>query len=111
MATAQECETALHQLAARLAQQDPAERATSFDRTLSCTVRDLGLIFAGRLRDGELIDIAPATGADAQIRLELTSDDLLALVDGTLNVGSAWATKRLKIGAGVRDMLRLRSVF
>ena len=41
----------------------------------------------------------------------MTSDDLVALVNGSLNAGSAWASGRLKIKAGVRDMLRLRSIF
>ena len=36
----------------------------------------------------------------------MTSDDLVALVDGTLHVASAWATGRVKIDAGVRDLLQ-----
>lgn len=111
MATVEDCEAALHTLAARLAEKDPASRKSRFDRSLSCTVRDLDVIFTGRLADGELASIARSPRADAQIRLDLTSDDLLGLVDGSLNVSSAWATGRLKVRAGVRDMIRLRSIF
>lgn len=111
MASLQESEQALHRLADRLAEKDPASRTTGFDRSLSCSLRDLGAVFGGRLHDGLLLDIAPATSAAAQIRLDLSSDDLIALVDGSLNLGSAWASGRVKVHAGVRDMMKLRSIF
>jgi putative sterol carrier protein len=41
----------------------------------------------------------------------MTSDDLLKLVDGELNMASAWASGRVKIDASVFDLLKLRSVF
>jgi hypothetical protein len=40
----------------------------------------------------------------------MTSDDLLALTDGQLSFGPAWATGRVKLEAGLRDMLRLRKI-
>ena len=57
----------------------------------------------------QLDESGPA--GDAQIRLTMTSDDLLALVDGSLHLASAWATGRIKVEAGVRDLLKLRSIF
>lgn len=95
-----------------MSEKDASSRARGFDRTLSCTIVDLGVAYAGTLRDGLLEDIAatdkPGT---AQVRLELTGDDLVAMVDGRLNLGSAWASGRIKVHAGVRDMIKLRSVF
>ena len=41
----------------------------------------------------------------------MTSDDLVAMVDGRLKVPSAWASGRIKIGARKMDLLRLRSIF
>ncbi|MBE7186776.1 alkyl sulfatase C-terminal domain-containing protein [Jatrophihabitans endophyticus] len=112
MATAAECEQALQQLAARLAEKDASSRARGFDRTLSCTVTDLGVAYAGTLRDGLLENIATtAKPGSAQVRLELTGDDLVAMVDGRLNLASAWAAGRIKVHAGVLDMIKLRSVF
>ena len=111
MASLQECEQALHQLADQLAAKDPAQRKTGFDRSLSCTIRDLRVVFGGQLRDGLLVDIKQAEKATGQIKLDLTSDDLLALVGGSLNLASAWASGRVKVNAGVRDMMKLRSVF
>jgi putative sterol carrier protein len=111
VATLEQCEAAMHDLAARLQAKDPAERRAGFDRRLSCTIRDLGAVFNGRLHDGLLDDITQVSKPDGQVRLELTSDDLLALVDGKLNLASAWASGRVKVHAGVRDVMRLRTIF
>ena len=111
MATAEECRQALDRLAARTAERDPARRKTGFDRTLSCQVRDLDVVFTGRLKQGLLTGIEQGGSPDAQIRLTLASDDLVKLVDGELNVASAWATGRLRVDASMRDMMRLRSIF
>jgi len=112
MASVEECERAFHGLAAKLAGADPtARQKASLDRSLSCTLRDLKVIFAGQLRDGELLDIRQVDKADAQVRMTMTSDDLLKLVAGDLPMASAWATGRVKIDASVFDLLKLRSVF
>lgn len=112
MASLEECEKALHRLADRLAAADPAvRRRAGLDRTISCTLRDLGAVFGGRLRDGELIDITPVERGEAQVRMTMTSDDLVKLVDGQLNMGAAFATGRVRIDASMRDLIRLRSIF
>lgn len=111
MATVEECARALHSLAERLADIDADTRGRYLqERTISCRVRDLDVIFAGRLGTGGLSDVREAPDASAQVRLSTTSDDLVALADGRLSVPSAWATGRLKIEASVLDLLRLRSL-
>jgi hypothetical protein len=109
VATAEQCADALTRLADRLAARDSNARQ-GFDRTLSCRIRDLDIVFGGRLVNGELKDIRRVQSGQAQIRLDLTSDDLVAMVDGTLNLASAWAGGRVKINAGVMDLVRLRSL-
>ena len=114
LATVEECEHALHGLAARLADRDGSEHRHALDRSLSCTLRDLGVTFTGRLHDGELADINQLDAgekADAQIKLTMSSDDLLKLVAGELHLASAWAKGHVKVDASIRDVLRLRSIF
>lgn len=112
MASVEECEKAFHDLAARLGAVAPQERKkVVLDRSLSCTLRDLGITFAGQLRDGELQDIRQVQKADAQIRLSVTSDDLVKLTSGELNFANAWATGKLRVDANVFDLLKLRSIF
>lgn len=111
MATIEECLTALKGVLGDLA-ANPA--AAGMDRSLSCRWPDLGQVALGRLGGGEVRDITVVPDgpsvAKADIRLEMTSDDLIALTDGRLHFGSAWASGRVKLHAGVRDLLRLRKL-
>lgn len=109
MATIEECRAALGALASRIAAGQSGSQ--DFDRTLSAAVTDLATTFSGRLEGGEVHDVTTEDRPRAQIRLTLSSDDLVALTRGELAVGSAWATGRIKIDAGFRDLLRLRSMF
>lgn len=114
MASVADCEKALQALAERLAAKNGAGAHAGFERSLSCTLRDPQAVYLGRLHGGQLVDIRPGSAAEAQaaqVRLSMTGDDLLALVDGSLNLASAWAGGRVKVGAGVRDLIRLRSIF
>ncbi|MFF5976401.1 SCP2 sterol-binding domain-containing protein [Streptomyces sp. NPDC012769] len=114
MATITECREALTRLSGNLARAEGEVRgAAALDRTLSCHLTDLDTTFTGRLADGriEVQDTHPGSPASkAQIRLRMTGDDLVALVDGRLNFAKAWASGRVSLEAGFRDLLRLRSL-
>ena len=112
MATAQEARSALERIAARLTEVDTDELARHVvERTISCRVPDLGLIFLTRIHEGGLDDFQLVEDADsAQVRLIVNSDDLVALADDELHVAKAWATGRLKIEASLGDLLRLRKI-
>lgn len=111
MATLQECEAALDRLAERLSGVDAdVRRRHSFDRSISCRIPDLERSFSGRLRAGTLDDLVHEPLPNAQIRLTVKSDDLVALTEGRLPLAAAWASGRLKIEASVLDLLRLRSL-
>ena len=114
MATLEQCKAAVEELARRLSTLDhDMRREHARDRAVSCWLPDLDVTFHGRLHEGRLVDIttfAHREHSPADLRLRLSSDDLVALVDGALPVTEAWATGRLKIDASVRDLLRLRSM-
>jgi len=110
VASKEQCEAALQSLARRLGGVDPAVRERhSLDRRLAVVVPDLGTSWSGRLRDGQLTDVVEG-GEKGQITFTTSSDDLVALTEGRLSFPSAWASGRLKVDAGVRDLLRLRSL-
>lgn len=111
MATPQEVEAAVRSLVERLAVIDPElRRRYSADRSVSCHVVDLDVIWSGRLCDDGLRDVTDTATNRAQVRLAVTSDDLLALARGTLTVPSAWAMGRLRVQASPLDLLRLRAL-
>jgi hypothetical protein len=114
MATIQECRAALDKLSENLASADGEVRqAAAMDRTVSCHITDLDTTFTGRLsRDGIHVEdtVTGPPAHRAQIRLAMTGDDLVAMVDGELSFARAWGTGRVRLEAGFRDLLRLRSL-
>jgi hypothetical protein len=111
VATLEECMTALDGFVRTLA---AADAARDLDRSVSCRLTDLGQVVSGRLALGAVHDMTalpdgPAV-PKADIRLTMSSDDLLALTSGRLSFTPAWASGRVKLEAGLRDMLRLRSL-
>lgn len=114
MATVEDCAAALQSLADRLDEVDPDLRSRYLvTRRLSCQVPDLDVVFLATLTDEgieELRCVEPADADAAQVRLSAASDDLLALVAGTLSPPVAWATGRLKVQASPLDLLKLRAL-
>lgn len=114
MATIEECRAALDQLSDNLARAEGDVRgATALDRSLSCHVTDLDRTFTGRLDGGRIRVDAVAPGppsAKAEIRLAMTGDDLVSLVAGDLKFPKAWASGRIRLEAGFRDLLKLKSL-
>ncbi|MER5178122.1 SCP2 sterol-binding domain-containing protein [Streptomyces sp. NPDC002896] len=114
MATNEECLSALEKLSDSMAGADGAVRkAAELDRSLSCHITDLDITFTGRLKGGriEVLDTLQGPPPEkAQIRLAMTGDDLVALVNGELNFAKAWGTGRVRLEAGLFDLFRLRSL-
>jgi hypothetical protein len=111
MATAEECRKALESLLGRIAEMDPADRAANFpERTMSCRVPDLGLLFATRVgpRGVEPVEEAPPGSPPAQVRFTANSDDLVSIAADPASFARAWLTGKLKVEASFFDLLRLR---
>ncbi|WEH42551.1 SCP2 sterol-binding domain-containing protein [Streptomyces sp. NBC_01218] len=114
MATMAECRSALDRLSDNLAGADGDVRsAASLDRSLSCHIKDLDVTFTGRLADGRIRVLDTVEGPPpekAEIRLAMTGDDLVALVAGDLNFAKAWGAGRVRLEAGFRDLIKLRTL-
>ncbi|MFF7072540.1 SCP2 sterol-binding domain-containing protein [Streptomyces pseudovenezuelae] len=114
MATIEECRAALEKLSdnMRSAEGDVAT-AASMDRSVSCRITDLDVTFVGRMTGGRIVVRDTVQGPPkekAQIRLTMAGDDLVALVNGELNFAKAWGAGRVKLEAGLRDLLQLRKL-
>lgn len=111
MATLEECRKALQDVAGRLASGHAGDRKPpKLDRSLACRITDLDTGFHGRLVGGLIHDLADGDDPAAQIALTLTSDDLVALSRGEVSFAKAWASGRIKVQAGVRDLLKVRAL-
>ncbi|WP_369168300.1 sterol-binding protein [Streptomyces sp. R28] len=114
MATIEECRAALEKLSDNMQRAEGDVRtAATLDRSVSCHITDLDVTFAGRMAGGRIHvqDTFQGPPRDkAQIRLSMAGDDLVALVEGELHFAKAWGSGRVKLHAGVRDLLVLRKL-
>jgi predicted lipid carrier protein YhbT len=114
VASVKQCRNALEALAKTLDTVDPDVRSKHLpERTVMCRVKDLDVRFIARLDEAGIHDLAQAPDEDpphADVRVTVSSDDLLALVSREDDFVSAWLHGRVQVSAPVRDMLRLRSV-
>ncbi|MFI5964046.1 SCP2 sterol-binding domain-containing protein [Streptomyces asoensis] len=114
MATTEECRAALEKLSDSLRSAEGDVRtAAALDRSVSCRITDLDITFVGRMTDGRIVVQDTLQGPPvekAQIRLAMTGDDLVALVDGELNFAKAWGSGRVRLEAGLRDLFQLRKL-
>ncbi|WP_214107331.1 SCP2 sterol-binding domain-containing protein [Acrocarpospora catenulata] len=112
MATVEECRAALEKLVEQFDEISDEDRARHIvERRLSCRVTDLDVTFYGRIHPNGLDpfkDAPPENGRPAEVRLTIGSDDLIALVNGDLDMGRALLGGRVKIDASLGDLLRLR---
>ncbi|MEU4480470.1 SCP2 sterol-binding domain-containing protein [Micromonospora sp. NPDC023966] len=110
MASVDECRQALQDLAARLDRHADVQDRIDLDRTLACRVTDLDTAFHGRLEGGRLVDLADGDDPKAKIALSISSDDLIALVRGQLDIMTAVGSRRVSVKANPFDLMKLRKL-
>lgn len=111
MASVDECRQALQDLAARLDRDaDTVRERVDLDRTLACRITDLDTAFHGRLTDGRLVGLSDGDDPKAKIAISTSSDDLIALLRGELDITKAIAARRVSIKANPFDLMKLRKL-
>ena len=110
MATVDECRQALDDLAAKLAANAEAQGRLDLDRTLACRITDLGTAFHGRITGGRLVDITEGDDPKAKIAIVASSDNLIALIHGRLDLTRAFTSGQVSIKANPFDLLKLRKL-
>ena len=92
---------------------DPQKRsAVLADRSLSCTVTDLGVTFVTKLGADGASPVTEASPGDppAQVRFSAPSDELLAISGDPKRFVRSWLTGKVKVNASLSDILRLRKL-
>ncbi len=111
MATEDEAQAAVDSFIGKFDKVDLAKREQLPDRTLAIYLLDLDITFAGNLKSGCFENVRVEQGDHkAQVRLMLSSDDLIAMNEGKLHFAQAWATGQVHLDASFRDLLRLRAL-
>jgi predicted lipid carrier protein YhbT len=112
VASVEDCRRALDELGRTLAAVDAQVRARHVpDRRVACRVTDLDVTYVGQLDETGIHDVTEADGdVEADVRVTLDSDELVALAEGSDDFLHAWLRGRVQVSASVRDLLRLRSL-
>ena len=111
MADEDEVRAAVADVVARMDDAEDETRRKIPDRSISVVVTDLDLAWTGRFADGHLVDvreIPPEQARDAAFRLRLSSDTLVDVVEDRLDFAAGWSHGKIRVDAGIRDILALR---
>ena len=114
MANVEQCRVALDDLIAALTTVDPILRAKHVpERTVACRIDDLDITFVGQLDEHGVHDLTEYDDCDvdADVRVSMSSDQLVALAERQDDFLHAWLRGRVQVSASMRDLLRLRSLF
>ncbi|HJT36913.1 MAG TPA: SCP2 sterol-binding domain-containing protein [Actinomycetota bacterium] len=111
MASAAEVERSIRSLMKKLSDASPDPRSIP-NRTILVVLPDLNGAYRVDLKNGKLRGLrAAATNEATDARITGKSDDLVALIDGRLNVAYAFLTGKVKVDAPASDLMMLRKLF
>lgn len=79
-------------------------------RVIEVALSDLGVSYWTELADGAMGSIHEGVPPHYEIRIRVSSDDLVELVDGRRSLFSAYLVGQVKIDASFSDLLRLRKL-
>ena len=95
-----------------LAKSEEVRRTHIRERSLSVVVPDLATAFDMRLTLHGLVDVShrplDRPAPKPQVRVTVGSDDLVALAEDRLEPARAVLGRRVRVEAGVGDLLRMR---
>lgn len=111
VATAEEVERALETLMQRLDKAAPDADAIP-DRSIKCVLPDLETAYRSEIVDARFDGLREVPlDAEADVTVTARSGDLIALIDGRLNVGFAFLTGKVRVDASTSDLLLIRRLF
>lgn len=115
MATKTEVAAKLHELIRRLDDagdgvQDTLAESLPDPKVVEVHIDDLDDRFWTEMAGGRFGDLREGAQADADIKIRLSSDDLVDLVDGNASLFSKVLAGHVRIDASLSDLLRLRKL-
>jgi len=115
LATKRQVETKLRELIRRLDWAHPEVQSSLSGalpdaRIIEVTITDLGEAYWTELASGRMSSLHKGPADDADIRVRLTGDHLVALVDGEKSLFSSFVGGQVKIEASFGDLMRLRKL-
>jgi SCP-2 sterol transfer family len=115
VATKRQVETKLRQLIKRLDRADQGVRGSLAEslpdtRIIEVVIPDLGTSYWTELAAGRMDGLHEGSPREAEIRVRVSSDHLIDLVDGEKSLFAAYLAGQVSIDASFSDLLRLRKL-
>ena len=114
MASRAQVDRTLRKLVKRLdgADLDDADLPTDA-RSILCSITDLELDYRADYAKGKIAKLRIVDGDDAgaDVKISLSSDELVNLADGKSSLPMALLFGRIRVDANARDLLLLRQLF
>jgi hypothetical protein len=115
VATKRQVETKLRQLIKRLDRADHEVRGSLAQslpetRIIEVVITDLGISYWTELTEGRMDGLHEESPRHAEIKVRVSSDYLVELVDGKKSMFSAYLAGQVSIEASFTDLLRLRKL-
>jgi len=115
VATKTQVESKLREMIGRLDQagasmHDNLAKALPDGRQIEIAVTDLDAAYWTDLSGGRMGKLHRGPAPDAQIRMRVSSDDLLAMINGELGLVKSYLSGRIRIDASLSDLLALRKL-
>ena len=114
VATRAEVDRTLRELVGRLDGADlNGANLPSDTRTILCVVTDLNLTYRAEYAKGRIrkLRVVKERAGEADVRITLPSDELVALSEGRSSLPMALLFGRIRVDANARDLLLLRQLF
>jgi len=112
VATKREVEAKLRELIARLAgagtAQDRLAKTLPDSKVIAVRITDLDADYWTTMHAGRMDRLHHGAPDHADIRIRVSGDQLVAMVDGRASLFAAFVSGQVKIDASVSDLLRLR---
>jgi hypothetical protein len=113
VATQRQVEAKLRELINRLDTADERVRGSLSEslpdaKVLEVHVHDLDAIYWTEMSGGQMGKLTSGPSGRPDIRVQLSSDDLVDLVDGRRSLFSSYLSGHVKIEASLGDLMRLR---
>ena len=114
MATKREVEAKLRELISRLSAAEDAQgtlaRTLPDPKVVAVRVLDLDADYWMVMASGRIDGLHRGVPEQADIKIRVASDQLVAIVDGQASLFSSFISGQVKIEASVSDLLRLRKL-
>lgn len=78
-------------------------------RTIEAHCTDLDVMYHATWSSGAMGELVQGPAHRPDIRIGITSADIIGLADGSVRFREAYVTQRLRIDASMTDLLRLRA--